>query len=118
MATGSDGERRFELPDDLEPEDERAVLMALERYFSAENPKPAPWVLQGRIDATGFGALQVRRFAFSEALHRAVQKGNVERAKELLSWGADPEYPLEFGTPLEEARKSGNKQMVELLESK
>ncbi len=63
MATGSDGERRFELPDDLEPADERAVLMALERYFSAENPKPPPWVLQGRIDATGFGALQIRRFA-------------------------------------------------------
>ena len=63
MSTGTDGERRFELPDGIEPEEERAVLMALERYFSAENPKPAPWVLQGRIDATGFGALQVRRFA-------------------------------------------------------
>jgi hypothetical protein len=63
MPTGTDGERRFELPDGIEPEEERAVLMALERYFSAENPKPPPWVLQGRIDATGFGALQVRRFA-------------------------------------------------------
>jgi hypothetical protein len=63
MPSGTDGERRFELPDDVEPEEERAVLMALERYFSAENPKPPPWVLQGRIDATGFGALQVRRFA-------------------------------------------------------
>jgi hypothetical protein len=63
MATGGDGERRFELPDDLEPGDERAILMALERFFSAENPKPAPWVLQGRIDATGVGALQVRRYA-------------------------------------------------------
>ena len=63
MATGSDGERRFEVPDDLEPEEERALLMALERYFTAENPRPAAGVLQGRIDATGFGALQVRRFA-------------------------------------------------------
>ena len=63
MGSGGDGERRFELPDDLEPEEERAVLMALERYFSAENPRPAPWVLQGRIDAVGYGALQVRRFA-------------------------------------------------------
>jgi hypothetical protein len=55
--------RRFEIPEDLEPGEERAVLMALERYFVEENPKPAPWVLQGRIEATGFGALQVRRFA-------------------------------------------------------
>jgi hypothetical protein len=63
MTSGTDGERRFELPDGIDTADERAVLMALERYFSAENPRPAAWVLQGRIDATGFGALQVRRFA-------------------------------------------------------
>jgi hypothetical protein len=37
--------------------------MALERYFVEDDPKPAPWVLQGRIEATGYGALQVRRFA-------------------------------------------------------
>jgi hypothetical protein len=60
---GTEDDRRFELPDGLSPEDERAALMALERYFVEENPKPAPWVLQGRIEATGFGALQVRRFA-------------------------------------------------------
>ncbi len=55
--------RRFELPGGLTPEEERAILMSLERYFVQENPKPAPWVLQGRIEATGYGALQVRRFA-------------------------------------------------------
>ena len=37
--------------------------MALERYFLQESPKPAAWVLQGRIEATGLGALQVRRYA-------------------------------------------------------
>ena len=37
--------------------------MALERYFLQESPKPMPWVLQGRIEATGLGALQVRRYA-------------------------------------------------------
>ena len=63
MAIGSDGERRFEIPEGVTPEEERAIVWALARYFSAENPKPAPWVLQGRIVATGFGALQVRRFA-------------------------------------------------------
>jgi hypothetical protein len=55
--------RRVEIPGGLTSDEERAVLMALERYFVEENPKPAPWVLQGRIEATGFGALQVRRFA-------------------------------------------------------
>ena len=59
----SDGGRWFDLPEGLAPEEERAIMMALERYFVAENPKPAPWVLQGRIEATGLGALQVRRFA-------------------------------------------------------
>jgi hypothetical protein len=59
----SDGGRWFDLPEGLSPDEERAIMMALERYFVAENPKPAPWVLQGRIEATGLGALQVRRFA-------------------------------------------------------
>lgn len=63
MATLDEGERRFGLPDGLTPAEERAILMALERYFVQENPRPAPWVLQGRIEATGYGALQVRRFA-------------------------------------------------------
>jgi hypothetical protein len=63
MPISDDGDRRFDLPPDLAPEEERAILMALERFFLAESPKPAPWVLQGRIDATGQGVLQVRRYA-------------------------------------------------------
>jgi hypothetical protein len=59
----TEGGRRFDLPEGLTPEEERAALMALERYFVEDDPKPAPWVLQGRIEATGYGALQVRRFA-------------------------------------------------------
>jgi hypothetical protein len=38
-----DAERRFDLPDGLTPEEERAILTALERYFLRESPKPAPW---------------------------------------------------------------------------
>lgn len=57
-----DDERRFELPE-TSREEERAILMALERYFVLESPKPTPWVLQGRIEATGLGALQVRKLA-------------------------------------------------------
>ena len=53
-------DRRFELPTDLTPEEERAIIRALERYFARESPHPDPWVLSGRIDATGFGALQAR----------------------------------------------------------
>ena len=63
MATRDEGARRIDLPDGLTPAEERAILMALERYFVAENPRPSPWVLQGRIDATGLGALQTRRYA-------------------------------------------------------
>ena len=59
----TDGGRRFDLPEGLTPEEERAALMALERYFVEDDPKPAPWELQGRIEATGYGALRVRRFA-------------------------------------------------------
>ena len=51
---------RFELPSDLGPEQERAIILALERYFAQESPHPHPWVLAGRVDATGLGALQVR----------------------------------------------------------
>ena len=58
-----EGERRIELPDGLTVDEERAILMALERYFQQESPKPNPWVLQGRIEATGLGGLQVRKYA-------------------------------------------------------
>jgi hypothetical protein len=63
MPIRDEGERRIELPDETTPDEERAILMALERYFVAESPRPAPWVLQGRIDSTGLGSLQARRYA-------------------------------------------------------
>ena len=48
-----EGERLIKLPEGLTLEEERALLMALERYFLQESPKPTTWVLQGRIDAIG-----------------------------------------------------------------
>ncbi len=66
-----DGERTFDLPNGLTPEEERAILTALERYFLQESPKPAPWVLQGRIDATGLGALQARKLSREPWIVRA-----------------------------------------------
>jgi hypothetical protein len=56
-------ERRFEVPHGLTREEERAILLALERYFLQESPQPDPWVLAGRLEATGYGALQARRYA-------------------------------------------------------
>ncbi|HYF11809.1 MAG TPA: hypothetical protein VEC09_05865 [Actinomycetota bacterium] len=53
---------RFELPDDLTPAEERAVIRALERYFAQESPHPHPWVLAGRIAASGLGSLQARHY--------------------------------------------------------
>ncbi len=53
--------RRFQLPEGLTPDEERAILLALERYFRQESPRPDPWVLRGRLETTGLGALQGRR---------------------------------------------------------
>ncbi len=52
---------RFELPEGLPPEEEAAVLAALERYFTEEHaPPPSPWAVAGRIDASRLGAVQTR----------------------------------------------------------
>jgi len=51
----------FRLPEHLDPEEERAVLSALERYFLPEHPRTDAWTLAGRIEQTGYGALQARR---------------------------------------------------------
>jgi len=55
--------KRFELPEGVSPTEERAIIAALEEYFAPKDPRPAPWALAGRIDATAFGALQARRQA-------------------------------------------------------
>ena len=47
----------------MKTEGVRAVLLARERYFHLESPHPDPWVLAGRLEATGYGALQARRYA-------------------------------------------------------
>jgi hypothetical protein len=62
-STALESDRRFEIPEGLTPEEERAILMALGRYLIQESVKPTPWVLQGRIEAIGLGRLQVRKYA-------------------------------------------------------
>jgi hypothetical protein len=39
------------------------VLAALERYLSEHEGRPGPWALAGRLQNTGYGALQARRLA-------------------------------------------------------
>ncbi|HEX9377347.1 MAG TPA: hypothetical protein VGB19_14065 [Actinomycetota bacterium] len=56
---------RFELPEGLSPQEEQAVLAALERYFAEEQKPPALWALAGRVDASGMGAVQTRRITGS-----------------------------------------------------
>ena len=51
----------YELTEDLSPEDERAVLAALERYLEERDPRPSPWALAGRMEACREGTLQARR---------------------------------------------------------
>jgi len=51
---------RFELPDGLGADEERAVMAALERYFAEEAAPPDPWTLSGRASNTRAQMLHVR----------------------------------------------------------
>ena len=52
---------RYELPRDLSPEEEEAVIAALEEVLGPRPGRPSPWALAGRAEALRMGALQVRR---------------------------------------------------------
>jgi hypothetical protein len=54
---------RYELPPELSPQEERAVIAALERVLGRPADRPSPWTLAGRAEAVRQGALQVRRDA-------------------------------------------------------
>ena len=77
-------DRRFELPDDLTPDEERAIIRALERYVAQESPHPHAWVLAGRIDATGLGALQARQHRSGESAP-ASATADVTRPTQIMS---------------------------------
>ncbi len=51
---------RYELPSGLPPEEERAIIAALEQYFGVARRRPSAWTLAGRTEALGLGALQIR----------------------------------------------------------
>ena len=52
---------RYEVPEGLSPEEERAVLAALERHFEERDLRPNRWAFIGRLEATRQGVLQNRR---------------------------------------------------------
>ena len=52
---------RYELPEGLSAQDERAIIAALERHFETSDPRPAAWTLAGRMEACREGTLQARR---------------------------------------------------------
>ena len=51
---------RYDLPPGIPPEEERAILAALDEYFGTASVRPDPWSLAGKAEALGLGALQIR----------------------------------------------------------
>ncbi len=51
---------RYDLPPGLTPEEERAILAALDEYFGSLSVRPWAWALAGRAEGTGVGAIEVR----------------------------------------------------------
>ncbi len=51
---------RYELPPGLSPEEERAIVAALDEYFGGAKVRPGPWALAGRTENLRMGALQIR----------------------------------------------------------
>ena len=51
---------RYELPDGLTQQDERAVVAALDHLFGLASVRPSPWALAVRAENLGLGGLQFR----------------------------------------------------------
>jgi hypothetical protein len=73
---------RYELPPGISPEEERAILAALDQYFGAGKVRPSPWALAGRAEGLGLGALQMR--------HQSLKPWGETRLFPYTRRGADP----------------------------
>jgi hypothetical protein len=51
---------RYELPPGLSAEEERAIHAALADFLGYGGVRPGEWLLIGRAEAIGLGALQIR----------------------------------------------------------
>jgi hypothetical protein len=56
---------RYELPPDVDPQQEQAILAALEEYERFASVRPSPWALSGRAEGLSLGALQTRHQSLS-----------------------------------------------------
>jgi hypothetical protein len=75
---------RYDLPPGLSPEEERAIVAALDEYFGAGADRSDPWALAGRAEALGLGALQTRHQAMRPwgraGLHAFTRRGTEPRS--------------------------------------
>jgi hypothetical protein len=53
----------YELPDDLDPEQERAAIAALERALASGAEPLSAWSLAGRAEGLRLGTMQIRHQA-------------------------------------------------------
>lgn len=73
---------RYDLPPGISPQEQRAILAAMEQYFGAGGARPSPWALAGRTEALGLGALQVR--------HQSDRPWNEARLRSFTRRGSEP----------------------------
>jgi hypothetical protein len=73
---------RYQLPPGISPEEERAIVAALEEYFGAGKVRPSPWALAGRTEALALGALQGR--------HQSARPWNETRLNPYTRRGTEP----------------------------
>lgn len=70
---------RPELPAGLTPEQERAILEALERALAAGTTRPSAWALAGRAANLRQGALQIRHQADATGWARSADRSFAAR---------------------------------------
>jgi hypothetical protein len=80
---------RPELPPDLSPGEERAILEALERALAAGTARPSAWALAGRAANLRQGALQIRHQSDETAWARSAGRPFANRGTESLMGRGD-----------------------------
>ena len=73
---------RYQLPPGITPEEERAIIAALDQYFGTSALRPSPWALAGRTAGLGLGALQIR--------FQSLRPWNETRLSPFTRRGSDP----------------------------
>ena len=80
---------RADLPEDLSPHEEQAILDALERYLWAGRARPSAWALAGRAENLRQGALQIRHQIEGTAWRETSRRPFANRGTEPLMGRGD-----------------------------